>query len=173
MMPVPWRYINSWRCNGCGICCKKYDVVLKFSEWLRLVQIYGAGVTSVDINKFYLGKRADGSCIFLTSSNQIHLCGLQNMKPLACKLWPFKILDKPRYGRPSEAIFDYNGRRFYVYVDPFCPEILYGRPSPTMLYKIIPEFIEIALGAREKQFYTTLTSLYDPHIKKRWDRKLV
>jgi Fe-S-cluster containining protein len=173
MMPVPWTYINSWRCTGCGICCKRFEVVLKFNEWLRLIQTYGASVTSADINKFYLGKRADGSCVFLTSSNSVCFCGLQNMKPVACKLWPFKILDKPRYGGESEAAFDYQGRRLYVYIDPFCPEILYGKPSAAMVYKVIPEFVEIALGLREKQFYTTATPLYDLYPKTRRDYRLI
>jgi len=173
MIPVPWTYINSWRCTGCGICCKKYEVVLKFNEWLKLVQLYGAGVTSADINKFYLGKRADGSCIFLILSNGVHFCGLQNMKPVACKLWPFKILDRPRYGIASEAAFDYQGHRLYIYVDPFCPEILYGHPSAVLLHKIIPEFIEIALGVREKQYYSTSTPLYDMHLKTKQNYRLI
>ena len=77
------------------------------------------------------------------------------MKPIACKLWPFKILSRPKYGRANEAIFNYAGRRFYVYVDPFCPRIRWGKPSPELVYKVIPEFIEIALGRRVKQFYST------------------
>ncbi|OYT49720.1 zinc/iron-chelating domain-containing protein [Candidatus Bathyarchaeota archaeon ex4484_231] len=167
MMPVPWSHVSYWRCTGCGICCKKFDVVLKFDEWLRLVKTYGIGVTTAGLNKFYLNKRPDGSCVFLTQSGNISFCGLQNMKPLACKLWPFRILDKPKYGRPNEAAFNYNGRRLYVYIDPLCPEILWGKPTPKMVYKVIPEFIEIALGLREKQFYSTATPLYSLYPKTR------
>jgi len=65
MMPVPWSHVSYWRCTGCGICCKKFDVVLKFDEWLRLVKTYGIGVTTAGLNKFYLNKRPDGSCVFL------------------------------------------------------------------------------------------------------------
>jgi len=173
MMPVPWTNVNSWRCTGCGICCNRFEVVLKFNEWLKLVQTYGAGVTNAGLSKFYLGKRADGSCVFLTASTNACLCGLQNMKPLACKLWPFKISDTPRYGEAREAAFDYQGRRLYVYIDPFCPEILYGKPSATMMHRVIPEFIEIALGLREKQFYSTATPLYDLYPKTRWNHRLI
>jgi hypothetical protein len=95
------------------------------------------------------------------------------MKPLACKLWPFKISDTPRYGEAREAAFDYQGRRLYVYVDPFCPEILYGKPSAAMMHRVIPEFIEIALGLREKQFYSTATPLYDLYPKTGWNHRLI
>jgi hypothetical protein len=83
------------------------------------------------------------------------------MKPSACKLWPFKIADKPKYGKGREAIFNYRGRRFFVYIDPFCPEIRWGKPTVKMAYNVIPEFIEIALGLKEKQFYSTSTMLHD------------
>jgi Fe-S-cluster containining protein len=165
MTPVPWRYVNNWGCNGCGICCKKFNVVLKFKEWLKLVQTYGIGVTGTGLNSFYIGKRSDGSCVFLTTSRGICFCGLQVTKPLACKLWPFKILDRPKYGYVKESIFDYKGRRFYVYIDPSCPEITWGKPSTTIAYRVIPEFIDIALGLKGKQYYSTALPLYDLYPK--------
>ena len=155
MVPIPWSQVRFWRCTGCGICCMYYNVTLKFDEWLRIVQKFGIGVTEAGLNKLYLAKKADGSCIFLSKSNGVYYCMLQDMKPLACKLWPFKILSRPKYGRSREAEFNYNGRRFYVYVDPFCPEIRLGKPMPIMIGKVIPEFIEIALGIRKQQIYTT------------------
>ncbi len=173
MMLVPWSYVNSWRCNGCGICCKRYQVVLKFSEWLRLVQTYGPGVTSTSLNKFYLEKKPDGSCIFLWESGETHLCGLQNMKPIACKIWPFRILDRPKFGKPNEALFTYRGRKLFVYVDPSCPEIRWGNPSFEMAYRVIPEFVELALGLREKQYYSTSMDLYRFYPKIRLARRLI
>jgi Fe-S-cluster containining protein len=138
---------------------------LKFNEWLKLIRTYGIGVTGAGLNKFYLEKKPDGSCLFLCMSEGICLCGLQNMKPLACKLWPFKIVDKPKYGKGREAILNYKGRRLFVYVDPFCPEIRWGKPTATMTSNVIPEFIEIALGLKEKQFHSTSTMLYDLYPK--------
>ncbi|KYH42610.1 MAG: Fe-S-cluster oxidoreductase [Candidatus Bathyarchaeota archaeon B63] len=171
MVPLPWSYVRSWRCTGCGICCVHYQVVLKFDEWLRIVHKFGVAVTGSGLNKLYLGKKPDGSCIFLTKAAGMHLCGLQDMKPTACKLWPFKIMRKPRYGRSREAIFNYRGERFYVYIDPSCPEIIWGRPTRLITEKVIPEFIEIALGTREKQVYSTGALIPNLQIKRRFSRR--
>jgi len=95
------------------------------------------------------------------------------MKPLACKLWPFKIMDKPKYGDARKALFNHNGRRLFVYVDPSCPEIRWGKPTVKMMYKVIPEFIEIALGLKEKQLYSTSTMLYDLYPKKKWSYRII
>lgn len=157
MIFVPWSYVNSWRCNGCGLCCKEFEVVLTFNEWLNITKKYGVGVTRAGLNKFYMGKRPDGSCLFLyTALNGKQLCGLQNNKPLACKIWPFKVLSKPKYGDADKSLFEYNGQKFYVYIDPFCPGIYWGVPSAELVYKVIPEFIEIALGIRQRQLYSTM-----------------
>jgi len=161
MIPLPWSYVNSWRCAGCSLCCREFSVVLKFNEWLRIIRTYGVGVTMAGLNKFYMGKKSDGSCIFLYKPYGRWLCGLQHMKPTACKLWPFKIYMKPTYGKPEEALFNYEGRRFFVYIDPSCPEIIWGSPSSEMIYRVIPEVIEIALGIKEKQVYSTSLMLYD------------
>lgn len=165
MVPAPWSYVHSWRCTGCGLCCREYEVVLKFNEWLSLVRTYGVGVTKAGLDKFYLEKKPDGSCLFLYMSNGVWFCGLQNMKPLACKLWPFKILDEPKFGRAQEAIFNHRGRSFYIYVDPICPEIRWGKSPVKMVDNVLPEFVDIALGVREKQYYSTSTSLYDLYPK--------
>lgn len=159
MVPVPWSYVNSWYCTGCGLCCKEFDVVLRFDEWLNLVRRYGVGVTTATLNKFYIGKKTDGTCMFVYNSLGRWLCGLQHMKPTACKLWPFKISNMARYGRPQEAAFNYQGKQLFVYIDPLCPEIRWGKPSQQMTYRVIPEFAEIALGLREKQVYST-SSVY-------------
>ena len=169
MIPVPWRYVNMWYCDGCGLCCREFDVVLRFDEWLRIIRRYGVGVTRAGLNKFYLRRKGDGSCIFLYEAFGRQLCGLQDMKPIACKLWPFKIYTRPKYGRAREAVFNYEGQRLFVYIDPSCPRIVWGEPSQTLIYKIIPEFIEIAIGVRKKQFYSTSRWLYNlsPKLKPR------
>ena len=173
MAPTPWSYVHSWRCTGCGICCREFEVVLKLDEWLNLIRTYGVGVTKAGLNKFYLEKSSDGSCIFLRMFNGVHFCGLQNMKPASCKLWPFKILDQPRYGKSQQALYDYRGRRFYIYIDPLCPEIRWGKPPLKMVDNVIPEFIDIALGLRDKQFYSTSSTLYDLYPKPRRDYRLI
>ncbi len=47
-------------------------------------------------------------------------------------------------------------KEFFVYVDPRCTGLRFGRnPSNQLVSKTMPEVIEIALGLREKQFYST------------------
>ncbi|MCX8171469.1 MAG: YkgJ family cysteine cluster protein [Candidatus Bathyarchaeota archaeon] len=154
---IPWSHVSLWRCNGCGICCREFEVVLTFNEWLNITKKYGVGFTKSGLNKFYIGKKPDGSCIFLyMAPDGKWLCGLQDNKPLACKLWPFKVLNKPKYGNSKEALFQYYGQNFYVYIDTFCPGIYWGQPTAELIYKVIPEFIEIALGIRQRQIYSTM-----------------
>jgi len=155
MRPVPWSYLNSWNCIACGLCCKEYEVVLRFPEWLRIVKNFGVEATVPSLNKFYLKKGNDGSCIFLQRVGDLWICSLQNMKPQACKLWPFKIYPYPKYGRPNEALYRYFENKFFVYVDPACIGIRWGKPSWTYREKIVPEFIQIATGLLEKQHYST------------------
>jgi len=153
--PVPWRRVASWSCNLCGKCCREYRVVLKPEEWLKLVDIYGPEVAEVGHGKFYLRRRPDGSCIFLKKVGGKWLCGLQDMKPKACKLWPFKVLSWPKYGRAAEAYVNYMGCPLYVYVDPFCPGLKWGSPTPAFVSTVLKETIEIALGIRTEQEHTT------------------
>ncbi|UCE44388.1 MAG: hypothetical protein JSV57_02610, partial [Candidatus Bathyarchaeota archaeon] len=102
------------------------------------------------------GKSANGACIFLYNFLDRSICGLQNMKPRACKLWPFKVYSQPRYGKQNHASYEYRDRELFVYVDPGCPGLRFGRnPSRNLTFKVMPEFVEIALELREKQFYST------------------
>lgn len=84
------------------------------------------------------------------------------MKPKACKLWPFKILSIPKFGRPNEAIYKYKNRNFFVYVDPSCMGIRWGKPTPEFTYRTLTELVEIATGLREKQYYSMSRIPYRP-----------
>jgi Fe-S-cluster containining protein len=95
MQFVPWQYIADWKCGACGLCCRAYSVVLNFQEWLRIIKNYGVETTTSGLNKLFIKKKSDGSCAFLYNPSNTYVCGLQHMKPKACKLWPFKILGKP------------------------------------------------------------------------------
>jgi len=88
MLFVPWRYIADWKCIACGKRCKAYSVVLSFPEWLKIVKNYGVDKTVSGLNKLFIKRRNDGSCVFLCKLSNTHFCGLQFMKPKACKLWP-------------------------------------------------------------------------------------
>ena len=152
---VPWRRISHWRCNTCGACCKGYSVVLNFSEWLYIVKKFGIEYTSSSINRFFLGKKTDRSCIFLRETPNMSLCGLQQTKPLACRLWPFKILHKPKYGFPNQAAYYYGNQKLFVYADSACNGLTFGTPTKEFTRYVIPEFIEMVYGKRQRQFKST------------------
>ena len=152
---IPWRSVRSWHCSGCGDCCKRYTVQITIQEWLNLPKTFGYNFVTQDLSGFYLGKTADGRCPFLWRSMGRILCGIQGMKPLACKIWPFRILDRPKYGRADEAHFNYRNRDFYVYLVPRCVGINWGKPSEHLVKIVIPEFIDVKLGLQKRQLYST------------------
>ena len=155
MEPVPWQRVKSWNCITCGICCREFDVILTFWEWANIIRKFGASAIKPSVTRLCLGKKSDGTCVFLYNSSGSWLCALQQSKPKACKLWPFKILEQPRYDRDKEAIYQYGDKDFFVYVDPSCLGITWGIPTKRFISETLPEFIEIALRKREKQFYST------------------
>ena len=155
MKPIPWRFVKSWNCIVCGICCKDFDVVLGYKEWLDIIRRYGIEVTYPGVTKLYLQKKSNGCCIFLNKFQNMWLCSLQNTKPKACKLWPFKIYNNPKYGRSNKALCNFQGKKLYIYVDPLCPGIKWGIPSKDFMNGLLKEFIEIALGFHQNQYYST------------------
>jgi len=164
MRNLPWSEVSSWHCNSCGICCKNYAVVLGFPEWLNIVKNFGVEYTAPTISKFSMRRRLDGTCVFLRKVVDSSFCSLQHMKPQACKLWPFKVLSKPKFGSASRAVYHYQAQRLFIYADPVCPGLRRGVPTQEFAYSVIPEFIEIALGVRQKQLRTTsfLNSSFGP-----------
>ena len=155
MKPIPWRFVKSWNCIVCGICCKDFDVVLGYKEWLDIIRRYGIEVTYPGVTKLYLQKKSNGCCIFLNKFQNMWLCSLQNTKPKACKLWPFKVYSKPKIGKSNEALYKFRDRNFFIYIDSVCIGIRWGPPSKEFTYKILPEILEIALGLSKKQYYST------------------
>ena len=155
MLLVPWQFIADWKCEKCGICCQYYSVVLNFREWLRITQIYGVALTASDLTLLYLRRKNDGSCSFLHQLANFNFCGLQNMKPKACKLWPFKVFDKPKYGYPKEAAYTYGKKRLFLYADSNCQGLRYGQPTKEFANFTLKEFTEIALGIRNFQIKST------------------
>ena len=155
MLPVPWRYIQDWNCPACGQCCRGFQVVLNYVEWVSIVKTYGVEFTEPSISQFCIKRKNDGTCIFLHNYHGSCLCGLQNMKPLACKLWPFKISNQPRYGRANEAEYNRGEVKLYVYVDPFCVGLKWGTPTQEFMNTKLAEFVDVALGIRKKQNYST------------------
>lgn len=152
---VPWRHIANWQCTACGNCCKLYSVVLNFPEWMNISKTFGAQTTGAGFDKLFLKRGEDGSCVFLCQFAGTFLCGLQHMKPDACKLWPFKILAEPKYGDSEQAIFEYGGKKLFIYADSNCEGLRYGSPTWEFKTLILKEFAGIALGTCRTQHNTT------------------
>lgn len=152
---IPWRHITNWRCTTCGNCCKLYSVVLSFPEWLNISQKFGAQNTVAGLNNLFLKRTDDGACAFLCRFAGTYLCGLQNIKPNACKIWPFKVLAEPKYGNAKQAAFEFAGKQLYIYADSMCEGLRYGSPSWEFQSLVLKEFAGIALGAYKQQHNTT------------------
>ena len=152
---IPWRRIADWRCLSCGDCCKLYSVVIDFHEWLRIVKNFGIEHTTPGLDKLFLSRRSDGSCAFLGRTGSTYTCQLQHMKPRACQLWPFKVLSRPEFGYPNEALYSYGENRVYVYADPMCRGLRLGQPSLEFGNLTMREFVELAAGIRNRQIKTT------------------
>ncbi len=113
MQFVPWQNVADWRCKACGYCCKLYSVVLGFPEWINISKTFGVETTIAGLERFYIKRTSDGSCGFLCNKANTYFCGLQGIKPEACKIWPFKILAEPKYGEPNQAAFNYMENQLY------------------------------------------------------------
>jgi hypothetical protein len=164
---VPWQYIEDWKCIACGYCCRLYSVVLGFPEWLRIVKTFGVEKTAAGLDKLYIKKADDGSCSFLCRFADTYYCGLQNMKPHACKLWPFKVLSEPKYGQARQAVFNYGGRQLFIYADAMCAGLRYGNPTWEFNHQTLAEFAELAVGARQTQSKTTRNLDFAPRFQAR------
>ncbi len=169
MQFVPWQNVSDWHCKACGYCCKLYSVVINFTEWLNLTKTYGVETTITGLDRFYIKRHSDGSCAFLCCNSHNYACALQNSKPEACKIWPFKVVSEPKYGEPNQAAFDYMGHRLYVYIDTMCNGVSYGVPSWDLRYVVVKEFVELALGIRDVQYKSTRSVSLPLN---RWGRQL-
>ncbi|MFN3384319.1 MAG: YkgJ family cysteine cluster protein [Archaeoglobaceae archaeon] len=137
-MHVPWRFVSSWHCEACGVCCTQYKVRLRAYEYLRLKN---TGLVEEKAGRFFI-KKIGKSCPFQFGN----LCSLGNSKPIACKIYPFSILKKG----DELASFEFEGEEFFVYVDDFCKNVKTKRdvrPSQ-IVAREIREAIEILLGKR-------------------------
>ncbi|MBS7658612.1 MAG: YkgJ family cysteine cluster protein [Candidatus Bathyarchaeia archaeon] len=152
---IPWRKTSFWYCSACGECCKKFHVPLTMFEYVEITSIFGKNVIELDLGKAYLRKNPlTKRCIFQKLKNKKWICGIQEIKPLACKLWPFIILTKSKQ-KNDEALFNYKGENFYIYVDKRCPNVKTGKPTNYLINKILPEVINLSINNKMKQVYST------------------
>src|ERR1700761_5251509 len=90
-------------CSACGECCRKWLPELLEGEAKRVESLVWpsgdplAGAKNKIIhhgNKSYLGRKGDGSCLFLNEANglcRIHEQFGYDAKPLGCQIFPFQI----------------------------------------------------------------------------------
>jgi Fe-S-cluster containining protein len=94
-------------CVACGASChlrvnlEKSDVerILKHATETKMKDT----VIEKRGNRYWLSRRRDGACVFLTYSGDLPRCSIYSIRPIACRLFPLI---------PS-------GQRLKV--DPFCP----------------------------------------------------
>ncbi len=152
---IPWTEVSSWACVACGKCCLGYRVPLKADEYARVANLYGHDVVDFGLGKVYLKHGHGNRCIFQRPSQGRWVCSLQAIKPMACRLFPFRIQSKPVYERGDTSGYTFKGRTFYVYLDPECNGINVGHPSQRFLRQVLPEIIQIGMGVSYKQKFTT------------------
>jgi hypothetical protein len=74
-------------------------------------------------------------------------------------MWPFIVCKEPLHGRQQAASWDGPYERIHAYVDPRCPRITFGQPTQHLMDRVLPEFVEIAIGKTKNQLYTTRTPI--------------
>jgi Fe-S-cluster containining protein len=152
---IPWRKVSFWRCLACGECCKKFRVPLTMFEYVEITSKFGENIIELDLGKAYLRRNPlTGRCVFQKLKNENWICGIQEAKPIACKLWPFIILTKPKQ-KSDEALFIYKGENVYIYVDKRCPKVKIGKPTSYLINKVLPEVVNLNFNNKTKQFYST------------------
>jgi len=162
--PIPWSRIRDWNCIACGECCKHFWVPISQDEWRTIVEFCGLGFTTVIDGKPHLRSTVSGRCIFQAWIQGRWLCTLQGVKPLVCKLWPFRITSHPKHGDPDSALFVFRRRQIFVYCDPRCSGVSLGRPSLNLVNRVIPEFVAMALGEKPRQRFSTAQTNLSPPV---------
>lgn len=149
---VPYKQIESWKCLACGKCCRRYAVNLTWKEY-REIKKFRPDKVRIKKRKPYLKRKADGRCEFLYGD----LCSLQalDMKPVACKVWPFKVLPKPaKNDREFDGLYQTADKKeYFVYINPRCSGINKG--NPFQLQRSVEEIIAFWNGSKKQQRYST------------------
>jgi Fe-S-cluster containining protein len=152
---VRWSQIQSWSCDACGECCRWFTVPISTYEYAKICQTRRFEAFEFREGKIWLKKRSDKRCIFTFPLRGQWLCGLQNEKPHVCRMWPFRVADRPLYGREDRARYEGSEWTGYVYVDPRAPRVIYGRPTPEFMRRVVEEFVQIATRRISHQNYST------------------
>jgi Fe-S-cluster containining protein len=124
-------------------------------EFVKVANSFGSDKLEYGVGKVYIKVRPDRRCFFHAASSGRWICTLQGIKPIACKLFPFRIQKEPIYKRGDNSQIKIFGKTYHIYLDPVCRGIEYGRPSQRFLGKVVPEIVTIGLGVAQKQRYST------------------
>jgi len=131
---------------------------LRGVEYVKILNEFGLSALKFSLGQICLNKRFDNRCVFQYRRGLEWLCGLQKDKSISCKLWPFVVFTRPKYGRASESTYKYHESKYYIYVYPQCQGLTYCCSSPHLL-RVLSEVIEIWDGMRKDQFYSTSRTL--------------
>jgi lysine-N-methylase len=107
-MTLPIRtlpIVERWDCRSCGFCCRSTRFKLSGEDlrklreqaWEKHPDFKGVAIVTRHglLRKHYrLGRRPDGSCVFLTDDNlcRIHRDFGEPAKPLVCRMFPFQLV---------------------------------------------------------------------------------
>jgi lysine-N-methylase len=101
--------VEKWDCHGCGHCCRRTTILLDDNDLQTLHEQKWqdhpdfSGVRTVVRQGFgghrVLGKKADGSCVFLTSEGRcrIHELHGAEAKPSVCRMFPLQLVSLGKY----------------------------------------------------------------------------
>ncbi|MDA8140098.1 MAG: YkgJ family cysteine cluster protein [Desulfobacteraceae bacterium] len=81
-----------FQCTQCGVCCKGFggtyvseaDLLAIANYIKRPVEEVRRHCCTLSGNRFVLGQRSDGYCVFWECN-----CTIHPVKPLMCRRWPF------------------------------------------------------------------------------------
>ncbi len=111
-------------------------VPITYWEALKYSRIYGIRV-KMAANRLIL-KDAGVSCPFLIFKPYQSVCTIQADKPRVCKLYPFVIRTSPLEPHEDDsALYQYEDRTFYVYLQDRCRGIGKGPELDDILPSVI------------------------------------
>jgi Fe-S-cluster containining protein len=152
---IPWREVANWGCRACGNCCIGYRVPLKMDEFVKVGNACGQGVFEYGMGKVYLRNGPDRRCVLQRPLMDRWICTVQGLKPTACRLFPFRIQNKPVYPRGDNSSYKLGDKTYYIYLDSACEGIILGQPTQRFATQVLPEILRNGLGNAQKQKYST------------------
>ena len=129
-------------------------------EMVRITNQYGQGVLQYGLGKSYLRNQSNGRCTFQRPLMGKWICTLQGTKPTPCRIFPFRLNNKPIYKNGDNARIQMGDKTYYLYMDPNCNGITHGQPTERFARQIVPEIVRIGMGLPVKQKYTTSKSIH-------------